>query len=88
MRDEWKIILPRRRCPLGYTKRFSTGIKIICDRTMLECTFEKCPQRLENIKIKTSAGVVLEVEGMPDGYQYEVIECDKCGEPLPPEDDQ
>ena len=38
------------------------------------------------IKIMTNSGLVLDVEGMPEGYQYEIIECDKCGNPLPPED--
>lgn len=39
------------------------------------------------IKIKTSQGLVLDVKGLPEGYLYEIVECDKCGEPLPAEEE-
>lgn len=42
----------------------------------------------ETIRIEISEGIVQDVKGLPKGYQYEIIECDKYGEPLPPEDDQ
>lgn len=37
------------------------------------------------IKIMVGQGIVQSVEGLPDGYQYEVIECDKYGNRLCPE---
>lgn len=36
----------------------------------------------KTIKIMVGQGIVQSVEGLPDGYQYEVIECDKYGEPI------
>lgn len=34
------------------------------------------------IRIRTSQGLVIDVEGIPEGFTYEVIECDKYGEPI------
>ena len=40
----------------------------------------------KTIQIKIGQGIVQSVEGLPDGYLYEVIECDKYGDPIEPED--
>lgn len=39
------------------------------------------------IKIHVSQGLVSDVKGLPEGYDYKVIECDKYGNPLCPECD-
>lgn len=41
----------------------------------------------KTIQVEVSEGCVQDVKGLPDGYQYEIVECDKYGEPLPKEED-
>lgn len=45
------------------------------------------PAETGTIKIEVCDGVIEKVKGLPEGYQYEIVECDKYGEPLPLEEE-
>ena len=83
------ILLEGAESKQDWLKRYETDMKMIVvpmdvlSTMYLELSIEK----KGTIKIMTGQGLVQSVDGLPEGYDYEIIECDKCGEPLPIEDE-
>lgn len=49
---------------------------------MKSVPYAKEMMKMKTIKIEVCDGIVSEVKGLPEGYQYEIVECDKYGKPL------